>query len=86
VAGEVESFWGHAVESVSGPEPDVPPALAARLVRLGYLEVDGDGLTDRHRYVAADEIAEVTDGMMRLSVPRNRMPRRPDCVPAMRHR
>jgi hypothetical protein len=73
VAGETESFLDHVVESVSGPEPDVPPALAAKLIRLGYVKVDGKELVDRDRYVAADEIADVTEDMVHLSVPRNRL-------------
>jgi hypothetical protein len=72
-AGEPESFLDHVVESVSGPEPDVPPEQAARLVRLGYLKVDGKGLADRDWYVAADEITEVEEDVVHLSVPRDRL-------------
>jgi hypothetical protein len=71
--GEAESFLDHVVQSVSGPEPDVPPALAARLVRLGYVKVDGKGLVDTDRYVAADEIADVREDVVHLSVPGNRL-------------
>jgi hypothetical protein len=72
-AGEVGSFLDHLVESVSGPEPDVSPAAADRLVRLGYLKVDGKDLLDRDHYVAADEIADVTENVVHLSVPGDRL-------------
>jgi hypothetical protein len=73
IAGEPESFLGHVVESVSGPEPDVPPGDVAKLVRLGYLKVDGNGLVDRDCYVAADEITGVEDDVVYLSVPRDQL-------------
>ncbi len=72
-AGEPGSFFGHVVESVSGPEPDVPPAQVARLVRLGYLKVDGKGLVDTDLYVAADEITGVDQDVVYLSVPRDQL-------------
>lgn len=72
-AGEPESFVSHVVESVSGPEPDVPPAHAAKLVRVGYLKVDGKGPLDRDLYVAADEITDVEEDAVYLSVPRDRL-------------
>lgn len=54
-------------EAIVGPEPDLPPSIAARLLRVGFLKVDGAGLaTDR--YVAADEIADVTDDRVLLKV------------------
>jgi hypothetical protein len=73
VAGEVDSFLDHVVESVSGPEPDVSPGLAGRLVRLGYVKVDGEGFADRDRYVAADEIADVTTDEVHLSIPQDQL-------------
>lgn len=73
VKGDVDTFLDHLVQGVSGPEPDVPPDRAAELVRLGYLKVDGDGLLDTDRYVAADQIADIADGVVRLAVARNRL-------------
>jgi hypothetical protein len=70
--GEVDTFLEHLVQSVTGPEPDVPPGLAATLLRVGYLKVDGPGLADTDRYVAANDIADITDSVVRLAVPRNR--------------
>jgi hypothetical protein len=72
-AGEPESFVSHVVESVAGPEPDVPPTQAAKLVLLGYLKVDGKGPVDRDLYVAADEINDVEEDVVYLSVPRDRL-------------
>ncbi|MEV0396680.1 hypothetical protein [Polymorphospora rubra] len=56
---------GDALSEVSTPAtPDVPPDAAARLLRAGYLRVDG---TPDH-YVAADQIAEVTGDVVLLKV------------------
>lgn len=61
-------------EAMVGPEPDLPPSIAARLLRVGFLKVDGEGLaTDR--YVAADEIADVTDDRVILKVTGDKLAR-----------
>lgn len=53
----------------SGPAgPDLPEALRDRLMLSGYIEVDGPGLIDADRYVPADQIAGVSDDVVRLSV------------------
>lgn len=56
-----------------GGEPPLPAALQARLMRLGFIKVDGQGLTDRDRYVRADKIAGVSSETVRLSVRRDDM-------------
>lgn len=53
----------------TGAEPDVPEELAARLLRLGNLKIDGPTLFERDRYVAADRVAGVEDDTVTLSVP-----------------
>lgn len=71
--GENRGLVGAIGDSVWGEEPKVPASVAARLVRLGYLKVDGKGLFDTDRYVASDEIAEVTEDTVTLSVPRDQL-------------
>jgi hypothetical protein len=72
-AGEVSGLIGFVVNSVAGSEPDLPGTLAARLLRLGYIKIDG-GLFGPDRYAAADEIAEAGDGLVRLRVPAGQLP------------
>jgi hypothetical protein len=59
---------------LAGVEPDLPPTLAARLLRTGYIKIDGKGLLGRDRYAAADQIAGVTDDAVTLTVPRDELP------------
>ncbi|RKR89656.1 hypothetical protein BDK92_4012 [Micromonospora pisi] len=54
----------------SGDEPDVPPDLAARLLRSGYLKVDSPGLLARDLYIEADQIADVNQDVVELTVGR----------------
>ncbi|MFI6759213.1 hypothetical protein ACIBF5_08730 [Micromonospora sp. NPDC050417] len=53
-----------------GEEPDVPPDLAARLLRTGYLKVDSPGLLARDLYIEADQIADVNQDVVELTVGR----------------
>ena len=54
-------------------EPDVPADAEARLRRGGYLKVDGHGVLHDAVYVAADQISDVTDDGVRLSVTRSQL-------------
>jgi hypothetical protein len=71
--GESEGVVRALADSIFGSEPDVPGPLAARLLRMGYLKVDGKGLLEADRYVASDQIAGVADGTVRLSVPKEQL-------------
>lgn len=73
-AGEVPGLIGIVVESVAGTEPDLPGTLAARLLRVGYIKIDGRGPFRPDRYAAADEIAEAGDGLVRLRVRGEELP------------
>ncbi|HEX5543252.1 MAG TPA: hypothetical protein VFX60_17115 [Micromonospora sp.] len=53
---------------VSDDEPDVPADVAARLLRSGYLKVDGEEAFDVAVYVEADQIADVSDNLVQLAV------------------
>lgn len=61
-------------EAIVGPEPDLPPSVAARLLRVGYFKINSPGL-GRNRYVAADEVADVTDDSVLLAVTGDRLAR-----------
>ncbi len=66
---------GALAGSIFGTEPDVPGPAAARLLRVGYVKVDGKGLLEADRYVASDEIADVVDDTIRLTVPKGSLTR-----------
>ena len=57
-----------------GEEPDVPPDVAARLLRAGYLKVDRRGLFKSDCYVGADQIAEVRQDTVELLVGTDQLP------------
>lgn len=54
-------------------EPDLPPTLQARLMRFGFIKVDGKGLFAADRYVRADRIDGVSGDTVRLSVSKDRI-------------
>ncbi|MEU4565849.1 hypothetical protein [Micromonospora sp. NPDC023956] len=54
------------IESVAVEEPDVPADLAARLLRSGYLKITSAGSAV---YALAEQIADVADQQVRLTVP-----------------
>ena len=54
-------------------EPDVPEPLRSRLVRSGYLKLDGAKLLDTDRYVSMDKVRDVADDRVRLSVRRDEL-------------
>jgi hypothetical protein len=57
-------------------EPDVPEPLRSRLLRTGFVKIDGrgPGFLDTDRYAAADQIAYVgPDGLM-LGVSKDQLP------------
>jgi Uncharacterized protein conserved in bacteria (DUF2171) len=58
---------------VTKREPDVPGPLRARLLRSGYVKVDGGFLIDTDRYVPADMVASVSDDTVRLKVPKDQL-------------
>jgi len=52
-------------------EPDVPEPLRSRLVRGGYLKVDGPRLLASDRYVPAEYVRSVSEDRVQLSVGRD---------------
>lgn len=64
-----DGLIGGIVASVAGSEPDVPQPLKDRLLRTGFVKIDGPGLIDTDRYVRADRIADVDGDRVMLTVP-----------------
>jgi hypothetical protein len=66
---------GDVAEAFAGDErePDVPGPLRARLLRSGYIKVDGGFLIETDRYVPADMVASVSDDTVRLKVPKDQL-------------
>jgi hypothetical protein len=64
--GLIAAFFG-------GVEPDVPEPLRSRLLRFGYVKVDGKGWIDTDRYITADKIASVTGDTVTLTVDKDRL-------------
>ena len=54
-------------------EPDVPEPLKARLVRTGFIKIDGKGFFSHDHYAAADQIDAVADDSVRLAVVKDRL-------------
>jgi hypothetical protein len=54
-------------------EPDVPEPLRSRLLRSGYIKIDGPGLLDTDRYVASDRVRDVSGERVHLSVRKNEL-------------
>ena len=67
---------GDVAEAFGGErEPDVPEPLRSRLVREGYIKVDGPGLLDTDRYVPSEYVRDVSEDRVQLSVPKQRLTR-----------
>jgi hypothetical protein len=54
-------------------EPRVPAELASQLVRVGFVKVDGRGIQQRDVYVAAVQVKDVVDDVVRLGVSRTEL-------------
>lgn len=53
---------------IGGGEPGTSNQLAQHLTRVGFVKVDGTGLLDHDAYVAADQVDQVVDDAVHLSV------------------
>ncbi len=56
-----------------GTEPDVPAPLAERLLRTGFVKIDNKGLFKHDLYVAADQIADVSDDTVSLATTKDNL-------------
>jgi hypothetical protein len=66
---------GDVAEAVFGDErePDVPGPMRARLLRSGYIKVDGGFLIETDRYVPADMIASVDGDTVHLRMAKDQL-------------
>lgn len=63
------SLEGRVPDPLTGDEPGVPPDVAARMLRNGYLKVDSNSLFLHDVYVEANQISTVVEDKVLLSVP-----------------
>jgi hypothetical protein len=54
-------------------EPDVPEPLRSRLLRFGYVKIDGKGWVDTDRYVTAGQIGRVAGDTVTLTADKERL-------------
>jgi hypothetical protein len=54
-------------------EPALPDPLRSRLLRFGYLRIDGKGWIDMDRYVTGDLIARIDRDTVTLNVGKDRL-------------
>ncbi len=70
IAAAPRSLINLGVSSIVGPEPRVPPEMALRLFREGYIKIDAKGLWSEDYYAAGDIISAVEGQTVRLSLVR----------------
>jgi hypothetical protein len=54
-------------------EPDVPEPLRSKLLRVGYIKVDGAGIFDKDYYVPANQIGGVSRDMVTLTAAKRQL-------------
>jgi hypothetical protein len=54
------------IKSAFGGDYNIPDEIKERLIRKGYVRIDGMGLLDRDRFVMPEQIAHVSDEGVRL--------------------
>lgn len=72
--GDADSGLMHDVAQVfTGGEPDVPPEMAERMLRLGYIKIDAKGVFSGDLYAVADRIDHVARDTVHLNVERSHL-------------
>jgi hypothetical protein len=56
-------------------EPDVPEPLRTRLIRTGFIKIDGPGLLAHDRYVSSERLRDVTTDQIHLTVRKADLPK-----------
>lgn len=67
-ANENRGLVSNLADTIVGSEPDVPPQLADRLLRTGYIKIDSKGLFAKDVYAAGDSIERVEGDTVYLSL------------------
>ncbi|WP_427131148.1 hypothetical protein [Pseudarthrobacter sp. S9] len=68
-----ETLINLGIGSVVGAEPKVPPEMALRLFRQGYIKIDGRGFWAADYYAAGDAISRVEGRTVHLSLNRHEL-------------
>ncbi len=68
-----EMGTGGLIGSFLETGPQVPEQKRRQFLRYGYLQIDGPGLTDSDRYVRGDRVSSVSNGVVVLSVAKDRL-------------
>ncbi len=77
--GSTSTLAGTALADVEagffgGRGLDLPEPIRSELLRVGFLKIDGKGWFDSDRYARADQIADVSNDTVRLSVAKDTLP------------
>ncbi len=54
-------------------EPDVPEPFRSKLLRRGFLKIDGPGLFDHDRYASSEQIAAITGDTVVLAADKQQL-------------
>jgi hypothetical protein len=71
--GIAGGFFPIDAAGVGPREPDAPPSLAERLLRVGYVKVNSKGLFHADLYASADQISRVADGTVYLTASKDEL-------------
>lgn len=61
------------LSSIAGREPKVPPEMAVRLFREGYIKIDAEGFFGTDSYAAGDVIDRVDQRTVHLTLTRHEL-------------
>jgi len=73
--GHATDVLGMVAEAVlpDEREPDVPEPLRSRLLRSGYIKVDGPDIMDTDRYVSSEHVRAVSGDKVELDLRREEL-------------
>ena len=61
------------VRSIVGSEPDVPEPLHSRLLRSGFIKIDGPGFISNGRSVSAEQIRSISGDTVTLAASKDQL-------------
>ena len=68
-----ETDTGGLLRTLFESGPGVPEPKRRQFLRYGYLQIDGPELMDSDRYVRGDRVSSVSNGLVVLSVAKERL-------------
>lgn len=63
----------HAIARAFSPDDNLSDELKDRLIRKGFVRIDGEGLFAADRYITPDQIASVRDDRLVLTVAKSEL-------------